>query len=688
MIVGVDIGGTFTDVVCVDKAAGEIYLTKVVTDHRAITDSIIAGVRKILGLIDGDSGAIESIVIGTTVGTNVIVQRAGARIALFTTDGFEDVLEIGRLKRRSMYDLDIDVQTPVFLCPKRYRVGVPERLDAAGGVVTPLDEGFVRDKIQEMVREHAIEALAVIYLFAFENNAHERRTGEIVGELYPDLFVSLSSEVNPIFREYERTVVTAFDAYMRPIVERAIADMEDRLRAFGIRGEIHVMQSQGGVTTTRNATRRPVHLFLSGPVGGVVGGARLARAAGHDDAVTIDIGGTSCDVAVIEGGAPAVRTSGEIAGYPVHVPMVDINTIGAGGGSRVKVDSSGIMRVGPGSAGSDPGPVSYGRGGSEPTVTDASLVLGYLNPVGFGGDELELDVAAAQGGLARLGGRMGLSAIEAALGAHRIMNVQMAEQIRSITIKRGHDPRRFTLVAFGGAGPLHAGALFSMLGMRGCVIPTTPGVLSAYGLLNADIEVTVGESYLRSADEVVAGEFGVAFEALRERAIELMRRDGMSTERVMARYSVDLRYKGQSYEINIPLRGAEFGEATLAHMLEDFEAQYMKMYGHTQKTQVELVNLRAVAFQPVETLEGLRLHPYEAADAAAEGERELWFLGQERPALARVYRRALMEPGTAFAGPAVIEQADTTILVYPGQQACVDHQNNLAISGVSGAYTL
>ena len=688
MIVGVDIGGTFTDVVCIDRDGNDIYFPKVITNHENITESIISGVRKIVGLVELDPGRIERIVIGTTIATNVVVQRAGARMSIFTTEGFEDVLEIGRLKRRSMYDLDIDVQTPVFLCPKRYRVGVPERVDASGTVVKPLDEEFVARKIAEMKTEHGIETVAVVYLFSFENSAHEVRTREIIRELHPDLFVSLSSEVNPIYREYERTAVTAFDAYMRPTVESAISSMEQQLRRFGIEGEIHVMQSRGGVTTTRNAARRPVNLFLSGPAGGVVGGARLAEASGRADVVTIDIGGTSCDVAVINDGVPAVRTSGEIAGYDVRVPMVDINTIGSGGGSLLQVDSAGILRVGPGSAGSDPGPACYGRGGRQATVTDASLVLGYLSPEGFAGGELDLDVAAAQSALREVGDRLGMSATEAALGAHRIMNVQMTEQIRLITVKRGYDPRHFTLMAFGGAGPLHAGALLSMLDMKGCLIPPTPGVLSAYGLLNADMEMELAESYLRPVDDIDPRHLTGALESLRRRCVEIMQSDGLSTANVRVRYSADLRYVGQSYEITVPFREAPGRDAAVTHLCRDFESRYLKMYGHTNNTVVEVVNLRAITYEPVKLPERLRPHALETVQAREDRERDIWFLGHDRPLPTRVLRRERLHPGSGIQGPAVIEQADTTILVYPGQTAEVDASNNLSISGISEAYTL
>ena len=688
MIVGVDIGGTFTDVVCIDDAAGEIYLTKVITDHANIVESVINGATKLLSLLHRKPAAVERMVLGTTLATNIVVQRAGAKLAIFTTQGFEDVLEIGRLKRRSMYDLDIDAQTPVFLSPKRYRVGVPERLDAAGKVVKPLDETFIARAITEMRTKHAIEAVAVVYLFSFENDAHEVRTREIIHSLYPDLFVSLSSEVNPIYREYERTAVTAFDAYMRPAVERAFARMEQRLRDYGIGADIHIMQSRGGVTTSRTAASRPVHLFLSGPAGGAVGGARLAQAAGCEDAVTIDIGGTSCDVALILGGAPAVSGAGEIAGYPVRVPMVDINTIGAGGGSLLQVNASGVMRVGPESAGSDPGPVCYGRGGREPTITDASLLLGYLNPSGFAGGDLGLDFESARRALKNTAAQMGLSAVEAALGAHRIMHVQMAEQIRLTTVKRGYDPRQLTLIAFGGAGPLHAGALLSMLGMKACLIPPTAGVLSAYGLLTADIEVERGRSHLRWIDHMDVEELARAFADLRVECEANMRREGLDAGTLRARYSADLRYAGQSYELIVPLSSETIDEATVGALVNDFERQYLRMYGHTNKTEVEMVNIRCVSYVPVKARDGLRIQALEAGAGAVAAERETWFLGLDRAVPSEVLRRECLAPGAEVAGPTIIEQADTTILVYPGQTARVDALNHLTLSGTAEAYTL
>ena len=619
-----------------------------------------------------------------------MVQRKGAKTAVFTTKGFEDVLEIGRLKRNRMYDLNIDVQTPVFLAPRRLRVGVPERLDPDGKVILPLDEAFVAEAITDMRTRHGIEAVAVVYLYSFKDGTHERRTHDIIKNLYPDLFVSLSSEVNPIFREYERTVVTTFDAYMRPAVETFMATLERQLRDFGMDAEVHVMQSRGGVTSTRIAAQRPVNLFLSGPAAGVVGGAQLAQATGHPDVVTIDIGGTSSDVALISDGVPSVNPSGEIAGYTVPISMVGINTIGAGGGSLLWMDASDMMRVGPGSAGSDPGPACYGRGGTEPTITDASLLLNYLNPLDFAGGEVQLDLGAAERALAGIADRMGMSGVEAALGALRIINVQMAEQIRLITIKKGHDPRQFTLMAFGGAGPLHAGALASMLGMKGCLIPQTPGVLSAFGLLSANVEVEQQTSYLTRIEGIEDADpdnLAATLKGLEDSCLDIMRADGISVENAHARYSADLRYIGQSHEITVPLADGVGGDETIRRVIKDYEDQYVRLYGFSNKTDVEIVNLRAVAYKPAEPLDDLHLHGPEGDEDGAPGERDVWFLGSDRALTTSIYQRDRLRPGLSITGPAIIEQADTTTIVYPQQTAVVDDSYNLLIGGISEAYT-
>ena len=687
MIVGVDIGGTFTDVVCIDRRSGEIHFTKVSTNYSNIIEGVLDGVGKILSLMGAEASEITRIAHGTTIATNVVVQRKGAKTSVFTTKGFEDVLEIGRLKRNRMYDLNIDVQTPVFLAPRRLRVGVPERLDPDGNVIVPLDEAFIAEAITDMKVRHHIEAVAVIYLYAFKDGAHERRTHDIIKELYPDLFISLSSEVNPIYREFERTVVTTFDAYMRPAVEIFMTTLEQQLRNYGLNAEVHVMQSRGGVTSTRIAAQRPVNLFLSGPAAGVVGGAQLAHANNQPDVVTIDIGGTSSDVAWISDGVTSVNPTGEIDGYTVPISMVGINTIGAGGGSLLWMDASDMMRVGPGSAGSDPGPACYGRGGTDPTITDASLLLNYLNPLDFAGGEVELDQNAAETALSGIADRMGISAVEVALGAHRIINVQMAEQIRVTTIKKGHDPRQFTLMAFGGAGPLHAGALASMLGMKGCLIPQVPGVLSAFGLLSANVEVEQQTSYLIRLEDADPDNLATTLKFLEDNCLDIMQKDGISIEHARTRYSADLRYIGQSHEITVPLTDGIGGDKFILKVIKDYEDQYVRLYGFSNKTDVEIVNLRAVAYKPAEVLNDLRLHGPDGDVNAVPSERDVWFLGSDRALTTRIYQRNRLRSGTKITGPAIIEQADTTSVIYPGQTAVVDTGYNLLISGISEAYT-
>ena len=686
MLIGVDIGGTFTDVVCIEYGSGNVYFTKVSTNYRDIIQGVVAGVQKILKSIGAQPADVEEITLGTTIATNVVVQRKGARTALLTTQGFEDVLEIGRLKRRRIYDINIDAETPVFLCPRRFRIGVPERVAHDGNVLLPLDEEFVASAVTDLRRRHNIEAIAVCYLYSFSYPRHEQRTGEIIKALFPELFVSLSSEVSPRYREFERTMITTFDAYMRPAIEMFMHNLERVLSDFGLRAEVRIMQSRGGVTSTRIAAQRPINLFLSGPAGGVVGAARIAESSGYANVITLDIGGTSSDVALVSGGRPTINANGEIADYTVPVSMVGVSTIGAGGGSVLWIDAAGLLRVGPRSAGSDPGPACYGRGGKEPTLTDASLVLGYLNPVGFAGGELDLDVQAATDAVSSLTARTGLSTIEVALGAHRIMNIQTAEQIRLMTIKRGFDPREFALMPFGGAGPLHAGALMSMLGTSCCLVPSAPGVLSAFGLLSARFEVERTVSFLVMTSKVEISQLSAAFDSLSKGCLDTMRSDKFDPGRAILDFSADLRYRGQSYEITVPVTRLDEGQVAIEALRTSFEDGYRRQYGFSNLSDVEIVTVRAVARLPTRSLDHVR--PGSGTSGATELERvrEVWFLGEKRPLPTRFYHRAGLTQEDKIMGPSVIEQADTTILVYPGQVATVDTSNNIIINGVAEMY--
>src|SRR5512134_324377 len=549
--IGVDIGGTFTDIVALDEK-GRLSLTKVPSTPKDLLEGIAAAVTRVLSLAGASPADVERFIHGTTVATNAILEQKGAVTAVLTTEGFEDVLELGRMKRSRMYDLGMGPEVPTFLAPRRRRLGVPERLDARGNVLVPLDEAAVAQAV-ETLRAQGVQAVAVCYLFSFVNPAHERRTREIVAALAPELSVSLSSDVDPTFREYERLCVTAFDAYLGPVVKRYLAGLAATLRELGVRGVPLIMRSRGGIVSAALAAQQPVTLFLSGPAGGVIGAAFAAERSGVRDFVSLDMGGTSNDVALVREGRPLLIGEGAIGPFPVRTPMVDVNTIGAGGGSIAWIDAAGGLRVGPRSAGAEPGPACYGRGGDEATVTDASVVLGYLNPARFAGGALALDVAAAERAVAAVGRRLGVEAVTAAAGIHRVVNARMADQIRLVTIKRGWDPRQFALVVLGGAGPVHGAALAAEMGMPEVLVPEAPGVLAAFGLLAAAIEhhhARTLQAPTEAADlEAVNRCLGELDAAGRAR----MREEGVPPLEVRVAYAADMRYVGQAYELEVPI---------------------------------------------------------------------------------------------------------------------------------------
>jgi N-methylhydantoinase A/oxoprolinase/acetone carboxylase beta subunit len=444
------------------------------------------------------------------------------------TRGFEDTIEMGRFRRSNMYDLMNDPETPFFIAPARVRVGITERVDAEGTVLEALDEDQVVQSVARLRAEYGIEALAVCYLFSFRNPVHELRTLELVAQHFPDLRVSLSCEVDPVFREYERCCVTAFDAYVRPIVARYLERFEKGANDCGIAAPLEVMQSRGAIAGREAALQKAVSMVLSGPAAGVVGGSYAARQSGFADAIVLDMGGTSCDVSLVKEGKPLLSTRGKVGVYPLRIPLVDVNTIGAGGGSIAWVDAGGGLRVGPQSAGASPGPAAYNRGGQEPTVTDASLLLGYLNPDYFAGGELRLEPDRAAATVARLASGLHLAPIEVAAGIHRVVNARMADQIRLVSIRQGYDPRQFVLVLMGGAGPVHGGALARDLGIRRCVVPPAPGVLSAFGLLVAPIECERSQTLGKAVEALRVPDIEAVFATLEERGWDEVARNRRS----------------------------------------------------------------------------------------------------------------------------------------------------------------
>ncbi len=658
--VGVDVGGTFTDFACVLPDGAHLAF-KVPSTPADPGQAVIDGLRR---LITGHGVSADRISVfshGTTVATNAVLERKGAVVGLLTTEGFRDVLEIGRQMRRQMYSVRLMPETPVFLAPGRRRVAVRERIGPDGAVITPLDEDSVIRAIEQVLAEGA-NSLAVALLFSFANPAHERRVRDIAAARWPDLPISLSSEIDPVFREYERTVVTAFDAYIKPTVDAYLANLSGALRGQGVRAPLRVMQSRGGLAGAAIARRRPVRLFLSGPAGGVVGALGEGAANGRTDLISVDIGGTSCDIALVSGAKPLVRQEGVIDGFTVRVPMVDVNAIGSGGGSIAWIDGAGGLKVGPHSAGSDPGPACYGRGGTEATVTDASLVLGLIDPGYFAGGTLALDPALARAAIKqKVADPLSLSVEAAAAGIHRVLNAQMAEGIRLVSIKQGFDPRDFALLGLGGGGPLHACALAEELAMTRVLVPRHPGVLSASGLLGAPVEHEVSASFSRPLAGLAVEDVRQHLAALDKDAAELMADERLGDVPVAISYSADVCYVGQGYHLEVPLDLD--ADAPLEKLYREFLVLHDRIYGHAVEGATRIVNLRTVhraSAEPIPPdLTVGRAAPLKTVRTVLAGD-------GARPTETNVYDRGHMPAGFAFDGPAIVEQNDTTTWVPAG----------------------
>jgi N-methylhydantoinase A len=673
--IGLDIGGTFTDIVALGPE-GRLALTKVPSTPKDLLEGIGTATQRILAIAGAKPADVERFIHGTTVATNAILEQKGAVTAVLTTAGFEDVLELGRMKRSRMYDLAMDPETPTFLAPRRRRVGVRERLDAKGRVLVPLHEEDVREAVLAL-RAQGVSALAVCYLFSFVNPAHEQRTREIVAALAPEISVSLSSEVDPTFREYERLCVTAFDAYLGPVVKRYLAGLANTLQSLGVGAPPLIMRSRGGIVSAALAARQPVTLFLSGPAGGVIGARFAAERSGVRDFVSLDMGGTSNDVGVVHAGAPLLAGEGSIGPYPVRTPMVDVNTIGAGGGSIAWIDGAGGLRVGPRSAGAEPGPACYGRGGDEATVTDASVVLGYLNPARFAGGAMRLDVAAAERAVAAIGQRIGVDRVAAAAGIHRVVNARMADQIRLVTIKRGYDPRQFSLVVLGGAGPVHGAALAAEMDMAEVLVPEAPGVLAAFGLLAAAIEHHHARTLQARTDVADLRDVNTCLADLDAAGRARMREEGTPASEVRVAYAADMRYVGQAYELEVPI-AAPLTRERVAEVVAAFHATHERIYGYARPQQIaEFVNFRAVHTYPLPrpVVKPAARASGSLADARI-GERRAYF-GGYLPTT--IYERARLPLGARVTGPAIVEQDDTTTVIPPGVTASVDEAGNLRL---------
>jgi N-methylhydantoinase A len=682
--IGVDVGGTFTDVVCL-RDAGGFFAAKVPSTPGRAHVGVVNATAEIVRAAGAKAEDIRHFIHGTTVATNAIIEHKGARVGILMTDGFEDTLEIGRYKRAKNYDVWFDVETPVFLAPRRRRKGIVERLDFEGNVLIPLDEDSVRAALTDLVERQGVEAIAVCYLFSFENEAHEVRTAEIAHELYPDLGISLSCKVNPEIREYERLCITAFDAYIRPVVGRYLSDLTDDLRGLGVSAPLQVMESRGGIADARLTIQRPSATIMSGPAAGVIGALRAATASGYREIISIDVGGTSSDVSLAVDGNPLISREGRILTYPVRTPMVDVTSIGAGGGSVAWFDAAGGLHVGPQSAGAEPGPACYGRGGTEATVTDASVVLGYVNPEYFAGGAFSLDPALAAEAVGRIAEVLRVSALEAAWGIHRIVNAGMTDQIRLMSVGRGHDPRRFALVLLGGAGPLHGCKIAEELGISTLVVPALPGVLSAFGLLVSDVDFEQTRTFKISLDalsqsEELFSKLGATFSKMDGEGFAAMQTQGIAASEVQIGRFLDVRYVGQSFELEIALPRSEddFSVEEIAALFAD---KHERVYGHARHGEpVEILNLRSVYRCPPPPRPVTQVPPTEGSlESALKGAREIYFGGDRGLIRTPVYDRAALPGDAAFEGPAVVEQLDTTVLIHPGWRVRVDGVGHIVI---------
>jgi len=673
--IGFDVGGTFTDFTLQDLARGRLHHLKVPSTPDDPARAIGAGLRRLLDENGVAPGEVAFVAHGTTVATNMIIERRGARTGLITTKGCRDVLEIGRQTRPALYDYTVPKPEP--LVPRRRRLEVAERLAPDGQVLQPLDEAGVAEAIEALLRQE-VEAVAICYLHSYAAPAHEARTKALLAERRPELFVSVSSEVLPEFREYERTSTTVLNAYVGPRMAGYLARFEAILTGLGITAEAYTIHSNGGVISARTARAYPVRTCLSGPAAGVVGAARIALAAGAPDAVTFDVGGTSTDVSLVHNGRPLFTSDRLIAGYPLKCPMLDVHVVGAGGGSIARVDDVGALTVGPESAGADPGPAAYGGGGTRATLTDANLVLGRLSARGLLGGTMPLDKAAAQAAIeAEVAARLGLTLDEAGYGIVRIAVSNMARAIRAVTTERGFDPRRLALIAYGGAGPLHAAEVAVELGMARVIVPPAPGTICARGILVSDISLDYVATLMRRVDDETWSAVLARLAALREEGDAWLEGEAIPPQARRFEVVIEARYLGQNHEVAVPL--GEAAKPGIQPFLQNFAAAHARLHGHAlAERPVEIVNLRLKASGRSGEASDVGDAPASEVGDLASGRRQVYF-GADGWCETPILQRERLAPRQGIAGPAVIEEMSATTLVLPGQRARLDEGGNIVI---------
>jgi N-methylhydantoinase A len=681
--VGVDSGGTFTDICLFEETEGRVEVWKVSSTpddpSRGIAQGVEEGMRRVAPEAgDQPASSVSYFGHGTTVATNALIQHKGVPTGLITTDGFRDLLEIGRQKRPDLYDIFAD--KPPTLVERSLRLGVAERLHHTGEVEIALDEEAVRAAARKL-RAAGVTAIAISFLYSFVRPEHERRAKEIVREEYPEAFICTSHEIAPEFREFERLSTAVVNAYLGPVMKRYIDRLAPRLEALGMSVTPHLTQSNGGVIGFETAADKPVRTVLSGPSTGVVGAQAIGRAAGLPDLITFDMGGTSTDVALLKAGEARLASEAVVHGHPIKAPMLDIHTVGAGGGSIAYVDNGGLLKVGPRSAGADPGPVCYGKGNVEPAVTDANIVLQTLNPRYLLGGRMPVRHDLAKDAIEKLAEKLGLGLMETAQGIISVVTANMAKAIRVISVQRGHDPRDYTLMAFGGAGPLHAARLAKELDIKRILVPRNPGILCAMGLLLTDLRADFAATRLLPLDAGVLGEIDAAFAVLDQQAEAWFAHEEITADARRLLRTVDMRYAGQNYELAIPLPDGPITSETLDVLAHGFADAHQRMYGFlADKEPVQLVTFRLEATGLVSKAT-LQVHPDAGADAshAIRESRDVWFTESGDFVACPVYAREELKSGNRFFGPAIVEQMDATTVVLPGMTARVDPYLNLIL---------
>jgi N-methylhydantoinase A len=677
--VTVDTGGTFSDFVYVNEDTDEVTIAKIPSTPDDPSKAIRAGVQLLIdkGVPPSD---IRYFCHGTTVGTNALLEGKGVRTALLVTEGFRGIYEVQEQSRpHGSVIFDIMYDRPALLVPANLTCEVPERVSFKGEVLKELDEETLRQTLRKLALKD-VQSIAVCLLFSFLHPQHEQRVRDIIGEELPGVSVSLSSEVIPQIREYYRLSTTVINAYLQPILARYIANLDDRLAQAGVETkQKYIMQSNGGMATFSATAKKAVATVLSGPAGGITAAVHACRTTGAQNLVTFDMGGTSCDVALIKDGEPSIATRGKIDGRDIALPMIGINTVSAGGGTLARVDRFGILEVGPESAGAVPGPACYSRGGEQPTITDCNLVLGYLGEDNFLGGGMPLDKAAAMRAVETVAKPLGMDVMDAAEGIVRIINVKMQEAVKAISTMRGHNLQEFMLLGFGGAGPLHAGRIAADLGMAGIIVPLYPGVYSAMGLVMSDVKHDYIRSRLSNIAEVRENEVEDQFESLVQDAHSELQAEGFDTTQISIERSLDMRYAGQGYEITVPIPD-QLSEGGLAQVRAEFDEAHRQTFGHTAPDQpVEIVSyrLRSVGRVPPVNLPSFEPQGLSLEDAIRE-HRPMRF--DKHTLECPVYQREKLDVGVSFTGPAVVDQLDCTTVVFPGQTARVDSHKNLVIT--------